>query len=783
MNAVLKQTFTSLLTSSTGRLLMGPLLVALAVTPLRAQTTTIEVGDEFLFPETAEVITATPAQGTFPETSSITIEQTFQVTTSLDLLSLFFEYVNVTTETLTVPLQIFKVSDYFLNPLPETPDPGDFVLNTSFMAPPSSGQAVIRVSLDNAVTLAANTGNEGYAVRVVNTDFDWVRTAGAGDTYAFGQAYENSIWKSNGTRELVLALSSQGPPPPLIDAFSVQSGDLNAGTTWSTGAAPAPEFLYNIVDSHTVTATSASFAGGGVRVQSGGTLDLAVSAANISSIEVQPGSTLTSSATGDFAVGDINATKPNQLILNETANFAASAGADFFLDVQLTGDGDLNFESNGGGSDMFIFSASGHAGVIRFNGSGDEVVLAEGDRFATLEMNSTGANRIVYDPTAQLTGGTLTFNQPGEIDHAASAVRLQGPELLVANAPVTANLTRTFSGNERRLFMSNGLEGAADITVNGTATDPTSGSTTHNEFEVGSTGEPGTLAVDTYSGTLTMNDFVDFEVRHSLPDARVVINNNARLEMGHQAISSAHSVAIGEVQVNSGGTLEVGYEADDAHNAYQFRLTASGSRSGSLTLADGTTTRMQVNGTAGNEYDSIVAEGNVTLNGTLEVLVNPDGSGGTNPVYAPTLGDTFDIVAIVAVPLSADFDNSGTVDDADLVIWETAFAADATADANGDGSSDGLDFLAWQQQYGQTSALTGTITGDFDAVVVNDPGGVMATAGLGFAVNVTSTLVQLQVVAAAVPSVASVPEPHTLVLLLGAAVGLANRGRRRHGWN
>lgn len=51
--------------------------------------------------------------------------------------------------------------------------------------------------------------------------------------------------------------------------------------------------------------------------------------------------------------------------------------------------------------------------------------------------------------------------------------------------------------------------------------------------------------------------------------------------------------------------------------------------------------------------------------------------------------------------LSADFNNSGDVDGADLAQWEGDYGQNADSDANGDLDSDGLDFLIWQRQFGQ----------------------------------------------------------------------------------
>jgi CubicO group peptidase (beta-lactamase class C family) len=57
-----------------------------------------------------------------------------------------------------------------------------------------------------------------------------------------------------------------------------------------------------------------------------------------------------------------------------------------------------------------------------------------------------------------------------------------------------------------------------------------------------------------------------------------------------------------------------------------------------------------------------------------------------------------------AVP-AADFDLNGTVDAADLAVWQAAYGATPQADANGDGVSDGADFLAWQRGLASPSSV------------------------------------------------------------------------------
>ena len=79
--------------------------------------------------------------------------------------------------------------------------------------------------------------------------------------------------------------------------------------------------------------------------------------------------------------------------------------------------------------------------------------------------------------------------------------------------------------------MTSGLQGSGNISVLGivSATDPTVGSVTHPEFELGSTPEPATIVTSAYSGTITSHDWVDFEIRQNIPAARIVINNQGPL--------------------------------------------------------------------------------------------------------------------------------------------------------------------------------------------------------------------------------------------------------------
>jgi hypothetical protein len=52
--------------------------------------------------------------------------------------------------------------------------------------------------------------------------------------------------------------------------------------------------------------------------------------------------------------------------------------------------------------------------------------------------------------------------------------------------------------------------------------------------------------------------------------------------------------------------------------------------------------------------------------------------------------------------LAADFNNSNSVNGADLTIWKGAYATNANGDADGDGDTDGNDFMIWQRQVNQS---------------------------------------------------------------------------------
>jgi hypothetical protein len=178
------------------------------------------------------------------------------------------------------------------------------------------------------------------------------------------------------------------------------------------------------------------------------------------------------------------------------------------------------------------------------------------------------------------------------------------------------------------------------------------------------------------------------------------------------------------------GTGTVNFEGDLTPG----NSPAAVSFGGNVTFASTTTLKIELGGTTrGSEYDAILASGNLSLGGTLAVSLIDAGAG----LFGPELGDSFDVLdwgflsgtfsaiqlptlagalawntsqlyatgvlSVVAPGLPGDYNQNGTVDAADYVLWRNNLGS-GTALANDDTPGVGPDdYTRWRARFGQTA--------------------------------------------------------------------------------
>ncbi|MEM8945365.1 MAG: hypothetical protein AAGD11_09290 [Planctomycetota bacterium] len=608
---------------------------------------------------------------------------------------------------------------------------------------------------------------------------------------------------------------------------SASNGATGNASTW-TGGAPTAGNLYRVNSGHTVSVAAGAFAGEGIVVQDG-TLDFSSGViADIPLIQVNANGNLSNSGGGSVEIGDGSLSRNDArfhggLVLNRDLTYTAAAGDDLTVNLPIRSTHDFTFQG-GAGSDLTMRFPQAHRGTINFNGAGDNVVLTDDEGIGgTLVMNSTGANTVVYlsqDTEQEFGSGTIRFDQPGTIDHSGSQDRLQGEAFLEVNAPLTIDMSSTFSNNERRYRVTRDIAGAGNVLFKGTPTAPSGELPNTLEFSTESGNETNNKTADNFTGTLTTEGFAIVRSRLSMPEATINVAAGAELQTGY-LLAPEERVRFGEINVagessagaGDSGILTVGATNNDTTNllSEQHRdqllvlsTTTNGSGDLNLTPDDGSTkgsiTRMTIQSDpAGGLFDQIEVQGDATLGGKLQIIVNgihptQDGEPGelSGRYDTPTIGDTFDIIYAGGNGLTtrtADFDGINGVDSADLAIWDTNYgtptdATNATGDADSDGDVDGSDFLAWQDELG-TGIPTGTISGTFDEIEVLDAAfGVFGsyTFELDYSeVNAQFPKVKLVLTGfSPISALGTVPEPSSVVLLAIAGLLSGSRATRRY---
>jgi cyclophilin family peptidyl-prolyl cis-trans isomerase len=194
--------------------------------------------------------------------------------------------------------------------------------------------------------------------------------------------------------------------------------------------------------------------------------------------------------------------------------------------------------------------------------------------------------------------------------------------------------------------------------------------------------------------------------------------------------SGATFTGTGKLIVGAGKTLSLGDGAIIARPVEISGAFDPGLLVGAVTVNNykqfaGSTLKMQLGGeTVGTHYDQLNVSTTATLAGGLNVflvgsfkpsagdtfsLINASSiTGGFTTATLPSLraGLAWDLqqtstsLNLVVLP---DYSGNGTVDNADLTLWQNNYGSTTSlaADGNGNGVVDGSDFLLWQRYFGQ----------------------------------------------------------------------------------
>jgi hypothetical protein len=172
---------------------------------------------------------------------------------------------------------------------------------------------------------------------------------------------------------------------------------------------------------------------------------------------------------------------------------------------------------------------------------------------------------------------------------------------------------------------------------------------------------------------------------------------------------------------------------------------------------------VELKGTGLNQFDRLVADGDVVPDGYLNIDIDEISPG---VPFVPALGQTFNIITghtvtgtfdfydisgmpagltfhinylsnavqlqVVSKPsFQADFDDDGDVDMTDYSIWTHAYNLNQLGDANGDNQSNAGDWVIWRKEFG-SHAGAGSAADGLSGANVPEPGTIVLLAfGIG----------------------------------------------------
>lgn len=407
--------------------------------------------------------------------------------------------------------------------------------------------------------------------------------------------------------------------------------------------------------------------------------------------------------------------------------------------------------------------AGGSIGAVVLNGGVLQGGTITNDNGTGIQGHGTITSRVINNSKLlAVNGGTLIVQTAGnnnDWDGAANTGRLEALsadlEMVDTTGPVPP--VRSFGGtvhatNNHRVF-ANGFaldfNPGSSLELEDTATYRASSST-----DIGGTVTIGTGADATIQ--VANNFFLTFETGSTttLNGDLTLINNNINIEQG--AVFSgpgaltipdgSHMVADNQADIDVLLDMQGAFRPGNFNGIGRVELfDYQQSNTGELYV--------ELTGTSLNQFDRLVASGDVILDGYLNIDIDDISPG---VPFVPTLGQTFNIITansvtgtfdyadvsgmpaglafhieylsnavqlqVVNKPIfDADFDDDGDVDPTDLAIWQVAYDLNQLGDADGDNDSDGRDFLIWQRQFGSAplTALAANVT-------VPEPAGAVA---------------------------------------------------------
>jgi hypothetical protein len=453
---------------------------------------------------------------------------------------------------------------------------------------------------------------------------------------------------------------------------------------------------------------------------------------------------------GTFAVATGRALRGFGTI-NTTVNYAGTAEL-------LADDGELKINGNVvDAGKIGTADADGALNVVNaWNTAAiDTVILAGGElkggtvtvgNANGIQGHGTITSRVINSSKMVATTGTLTVQTAGndnDWDGAGNVGELQalGGDLEMVDTTGPVPPVRSFGGRVRAI---NGHQ----VFANGFALDFLPGSSLELEdgatyrasssTDIGGTVTGGAGADAT--NQVANNFFLTFETGSAttLNGDVTLLNNNINIEQG--AVFSGG----GALTIADGSHMVADNQADigvllDMQGAFRPGNFNGIGRVELLDMQMASTSELFVEliGTGLNQYDRLVADGDVIVDGSLNIDIDEVSPG---VPFVPVLGNTFNIITgntvtgqfdfadvsgmpngltfhinylpnavqlqVVNKPLfSADFDEDGDVDATDFAIWDNAFDLNQLGDADGDNDSDGNDFLLWQQQLGSKPAV------------------------------------------------------------------------------